>query len=82
MDDQQFVTKFTNPLGETRWQPTLPDGQRAWKGYWLWDNAWGLRYDVAERISDGPRLYRSRARAIRVAQRQWTKATKNQWKEA
>lgn len=81
MDDQQFVTKFTNPLGELRWQPTLPDGQRAWDRYWL-RNTWGWRGDVNERVSYGPRLYRSRARAVRVAQRQWVKTVENQWKEA
>ena len=83
MDDQRFVTKCVNPLGETRWQPTLPNGMRAWKKYLFpLETAWAWRGDVEEEISDGPRLYRSRARAARVAQRQWTKVAENQWKEA
>lgn len=82
MDDQRFVTKRINPLGETRWQPTLPDGRRAWKDYRLWNNVWAWRGDVDERISDGPRLYRSRSRAARVAKRRWVKLAENQWKEA
>lgn len=81
-DDQRFVTKLINPLGETRWQPTLPNGVRAWKDHRVRGNVWACRGDVEEEISDGPRLYRSRARAARVARRRWVKAVENQWKEA
>ena len=84
MGDARFARKYVNPLGETRWQPTLPDGRRAWKKYLRslpWSNEWARRGDVEERISDGPRLYRSRARAARVARRQWVKLAENQWGE-
>lgn len=82
MDDQQFVTKFINPLGETRWQPTLPNGVRVWRDHRVGGNVWAWRGDVDEEINDGPRLYRSRARAARVARRRWVKFAENQWKEA
>lgn len=84
MDDARFTRRYVNPLGETRWQPTLPNGMRAWKKYlrfFPWSNDWARCGDVDERISDGPRLYRSRARAARVARRQWVRATENQWGE-
>ena len=84
MDDARFTRKYINPLGETRWQPALPDGRLAWKKYlrfFPWSNAWARRGTSDERVSDGPRLYRSRARAARVARRQWVRATENQWDE-
>ena len=81
MNDQQFATKFTNPLGGTRWQPTLPNGARAWRDYRVAGNVWAWRGDVEEEISDGPRLYRSRARAVRVARRKWVKLVEHQWEE-
>ena len=84
MDDQRFVTKLINPLGETRWQPTLPDGQRASKKhlrFFPWSNVWAPRGHIDERINDGPRLYRSRARAARVAKRQWVRVAGDQWED-
>ena len=84
MDDQRFVTKRINPLGETRWQPTLPNGMRAWvrrHRVHPWEITWARRGEVGERISDGPRLYRSRARAARVAKRRWVKLAENQWED-
>lgn len=85
MDDQRFVTKLINPLGETRWQPTLPDGVRAWVHTVRmnpWDIDWRAEGAVDPITIRGPRLYRSRARAARVAKRRWEKITENQWKEA
>ena len=84
MDERRFATKRINPLNETRWQPTLPDGRRAWKKYlrfFPWSNVWVRRGHVDERISDVPRLYRSPARAARVAKRQWAKVAKDQWED-
>ena len=84
MDDRRFVTKLINPLGTTRWQPTLPDGQRALKKhlrFFPWSNVWAPRGHIDERINDGPRLYRSRARAARVAKRQWVRVAGSQWED-
>lgn len=84
MDEHRFTTKQTNPLGETRWQPTLPNGERAWKKhlrFFPWHNVWTRRGRLEERISDGPRVYRSRARAARVAKRQWVKVAESQWED-
>ena len=84
MDDRRFVTKRVNPLGETRWQPTLPNGERAWVHMvpmYPWDIAWLTEDDTSPITIRGPRLYRSRARAARVAKRRWVKLTENQWEE-
>lgn len=80
-DDARFTWKYVNPHGETRWQPVFPDGRRAWKGamrFFPWSNEWARCGTFDERVIDGPRLYRSRARAARVARRQWAKLAENQ----
>lgn len=85
MDDQRFVTKRINPLGETRWQPTLPNGMRAWVRVLRvdpWEIEWRTEEDTSLIAIRGPRLYRSRSRAARVAKRRWVKLAENQWKEA
>ena len=85
MDDQRFVTKFTNPLSENRWQPALPNGERAWVPtvrLHPWHIDWLTEDDTHPITIRGPLLYRSRARAARVAQRRWVKIAENQWKEA
>ena len=84
MDDRRFVTKRVNPLGETRWQPTLPNGVRAWVHtvpMHPWQNEWRTEYDTDPFTIRGPRLYRSRARAARVARRKWVKLVEHQWEE-
>lgn len=84
MDDARFVTKFINPLGESRWQPTLPNGERAWAHatpMHPWQIKWLTKADSRWYTIRGPRLYRSRARAARVAKRRWVKTTENQWRE-
>lgn len=85
MDEQRFVTKFINPLGETRWQPTLPNGMRAWMPtvrMHPWDIDWETEADTHPYTIQGPRVYRSRARAARVARRKWVRVVEHQWKEA
>ena len=84
MDDQRFVTKRINPLGETRWQPTLPNGERTWVPMvpmYPWDTDWLTEDDTSPKTIRGPRLYRSRARAARVAKRRWVKLAENQWED-
>lgn len=82
MDDARFVTKRINPLGETRWQPTLPNGMRAWARRHRvhpWEIKWRTEADSI--TTRGPRVYRSRARAARVAKRRWVKLAENQWED-
>ena len=84
MDDARFVTKLINPLGETRWQPTLPNGVRAWVHtvrLHPWEIEWRTGDNPSPITIRGPRLYRSRARAARVAKRRWVKLTENQWED-
>lgn len=84
MDDQRFVTKLTNPLGGVRWQPTLPNGERAWVRkvrVHPWEIEWRAGCGFTPITVRGPRVYRSRARAARVAKRRWVKLTENQWEE-
>ena len=84
MDDRRFVTKRINPLGETRWQPTLPNGVRAWVPtvrMHPWHIDWLTEDDTHPITIRGPRLYRSRARAARVAKRRWVKLAENQWED-
>ena len=83
MDDRRFVTKLVNPLGTTRWQPTLPNGVKAWIPAVQW-HPWHIEWLTEDDthfslMTQGPRLYRSRARAVRVAKRQWVKLVENQW---
>lgn len=47
-----------------------------------WDIDWRTEDDISPITIQGPRVYRSRARAARVAKRRWVKLTENQWKEA
>ena len=84
MDDARFARKYVNPLGETRWQPTLPNGVRAWVPTVRmnpWHIDWLTEDDTHPITIRGPRLHRSRARAARVAKRQWVKLTENQWED-
>ncbi len=58
---------FVNKLSERRWQPRLAGGDKLWKdnGGLTWHHlatAYGHR-------RPRPKLYRSRARAVRVAKR-------------
>lgn len=58
--------KHTNDRDEVKWQPMLDDGDRCWVNSWgkVWshyaETVWGTY---------GPKLYKSKARALRVAKR-------------
>ena len=82
MDNQRFITKLVNPLGETRWQPTLPNGVKAWM-HMARLPPWAIEWRTEDGTNSieirGPIAYRSRTHAILVAKRQWGKVVRNQW---
>ena len=66
--------EYRNKRGQSMWQPCTRDGDRLWLvgSYFMdelqWHRVWGQRDDLF--IHMRPRLFRSRRRAERVAQRE------------
>lgn len=61
----QWATRFVNPKGQVRWQPTLPDGRRKWDSL---AEPWAR---PASFFARAPALYRFKWRAERVASSKW-----------
>lgn len=79
MSDSQYEPRlYTNDLGEKRYQPRLPDGQRAW---W-YDNPFVVAVIWGERRGLEPFLKRSRQAAIRKAKREHKRQAKGNWEVA
>ncbi len=58
---------YANENGEIRWQPQLENGDCQWRrGSY---KVWSYSFIVSRRLRQTPVLYRSKARAVRVAAR-------------
>lgn len=63
-----YVTAYTNELGQTRYQPTLPGGERLWAF-----SAWGFNlraWDDYKGHGCEPVLYKRERQARRIAERE------------
>ena len=70
------TVEWRNEVGDAQWQPALPNGERL---YYDPNRIPATRWVRSGRT---PRLYRSQARAERVARREWRRVQRETWKES